>query len=104
MSLHDRRDLTQAPRGAALDEADCEAAFILREAQALGIRVRTDGSELLALMPVQVPRETRLWFETKLYEYKAKVIEVIQRDNAGGYREVDVAMALHTAPRKRGNA
>jgi hypothetical protein len=58
------------------------AAFILREAQLMGIRVGTDGNELVMIAPMRVPRETRLWFETKLYEYKAEIIDFIQRENA----------------------
>lgn len=58
------------------------AAFILAEAQALGIKVATNGSELLALIPVQVPGDVRRWFEAKLYEHQAAVITAIQRERA----------------------
>jgi hypothetical protein len=60
------------------------AAFILRETQLLGIRVGTDGSELIMIAPVAMPRTTRLWFENKIVEYRADVIAVIQRENAAG--------------------
>jgi hypothetical protein len=60
------------------------AAFILRETQLMGIRVGTDGSELIMIAPVAMPRTTRLWFENKIVEYRADVIAVIQRENAAG--------------------
>jgi hypothetical protein len=60
------------------------AEFVLREALALGIRVGTDGSELVMVAPMRVPRETRRWFETRLEEHRAEVIEVIQK-NAGRF-------------------
>jgi len=60
------------------------ATVILDEATALGIRIgaNADGSELAILAPMRVPRETRRWFETRLEEHRAEVIEVIQK-NAG---------------------
>ena len=60
------------------------AAFILRECLALNVRVGTDGSELIMIAPVAMPRTTRLWFENKIVEYRADVIAVIQRENAAG--------------------
>ena len=60
------------------------AEFVLREALALGIRVGTDGSELVMVAPMRVPRETRRWFETRLEEHRAEVIEAIQK-NAGRF-------------------
>lgn len=80
MSLHDRRDLTQAARGAVT----AKAAFILDEATALGIHVGTDGTELVMLVPAKVPYETQKWFSTKLYEFREQIIDIIQRENAGG--------------------
>ena len=79
MSIHDERNIAQAARGVVT------ARFILDEAAALGIRVGTDGNELLMVAPLRVPREARRWFETKLDEYKAEVIDFIQRENAGGW-------------------
>jgi len=78
MSLHDRRDLTQAARGAVT----AKAAFILDEATALGIHVGTDGTELVMLAPMRVPREVRVWFEKKIDEYRAEIIDFIRRENA----------------------
>jgi hypothetical protein len=66
---------------------DCESArFILDEATALGIRVGAsdDGSEFVMVAPMRVPRETRRWFETRLEEHRAEVIEIIQK-NAGRF-------------------
>ena len=58
------------------------ARFILEEATALGIRIGTDGTELVMLAPMRVPRETRRWFEIKLDEFGAEIIDFIQRENA----------------------
>ena len=75
MSIHDERNIAQAPRGVVT------ARFILDEAATLGIRVGTDGNELLMLAPVRV-NETQKWFATKLDEFRAEIIAVIQRENA----------------------
>jgi len=58
------------------------AAFILDEATALGIRIATDGDELIMLVPLRVPRETRRWFEIQLHEFRAEVVNIILRKNA----------------------
>ena len=63
-------------------DAYCEVAFILREAQALGIRVGTDGTELVMLAPMRVPREVRRQLELALDEYREEVIDLIQRENS----------------------
>jgi hypothetical protein len=80
MSIPDQRELTQAPRG------DVTARFILAEARALGIRIGAapDGSDWVMLVPRSVPRETRVWFARKLKEFRAEVIDLILRENAGG--------------------
>jgi len=64
-------------------KAYCQAVFVLREAQALGIAVGTDGTELVMLAPMRVPREVRRQFERALDKYAAEIIAVIQRENAG---------------------
>jgi hypothetical protein len=69
----DRR-LTQAARAAVT------ARFILDEATALGIRVGTDGDEVILVAPMRVPRETRRWFETQLAQHGAEVIAIIMAD------------------------
>jgi hypothetical protein len=58
------------------------AMFILDEATALDIHVGTDGSELVMLTPLRVPRDVRRWFEAELEKYRADVIEIIQQQNA----------------------
>jgi len=60
------------------------AAFILREAAAAGIKVGTDGDEIVMLAPMRVPGDVRRWFERKLYEYREAVIAIIVLENAGG--------------------
>jgi hypothetical protein len=63
-------------------KVDCEAASILAEALALGIRVGTNGAELLMIAPLKVPREVHVQFEIALNKFRAEVIEIIQRENA----------------------
>jgi hypothetical protein len=58
------------------------ARFILEEATALGIHVGTDGSKLIMIAPLKMPREDRVWFETQLNEFRRDVITIIQ--NGGG--------------------
>ena len=55
---------------------------LLEEALTLGIRVGTDGTDLIMHVPKQVPTETREWFYRQIYEFKAEVIEVIRRETA----------------------
>ena len=76
--LPDVRRLTQAPRAAVT------ARFIPDEATALGIRVGcdADGSELILVAPMRVPRAVRVQFEAALNEFRAEVIEIIRRENA----------------------
>jgi hypothetical protein len=64
------------------DAMTAKVMFILDEATALGIRVGTDGRELVMLAPLRVPRETRRWFEAALDQHRGEVIKVIQRENA----------------------
>ena len=58
---------------------------LLEEALTLGIRVGTDGTDLIMHVPKQVPTETREWFYRQLYELKPQVIALIQRENAGRF-------------------
>jgi hypothetical protein len=37
---------------------------------------------LILVAPMRVPRDLRRWFETRLDELRAEVIEVIRRENA----------------------
>jgi len=59
------------------------ARSVLDKALALGIRVGVapDGSEIVLLAPMRVPRETRRWFEIQLDEFRAEVINIILREN-----------------------
>jgi hypothetical protein len=66
-----------------LSRATATAEAILHEALALGIRVGTDGDELVLIAPMRVPREVRCWFEAKLDELRTEVIAIIQ-ENAEG--------------------
>jgi hypothetical protein len=76
MSIQDRRDLAQA------DRLGAEARLILTEASALGIRISTDGDDLVMLASVRVPGETRRGFERKLEEHRAEVINLIMAEAA----------------------
>jgi hypothetical protein len=60
------------------------ATVILNEATALGIRVGTDGSELVMVAPMRVRARRADGFETRLEEHRAEVIEFIQK-NAGRF-------------------
>jgi hypothetical protein len=51
--------------------------FILTEAAGLGIKIGTDGTELLMIAPLRVPRKVRTWFEAALNQHKAAVIDII---------------------------
>jgi hypothetical protein len=57
---------------------------LLDEALELGIRVGVapEGSEIILVAPLKVPYETRRWFEKKIDEFRAEVIDIIQRENA----------------------
>jgi len=62
--------------------ATLAATIILDTARALGIHVgcALDGSELLMVAPLRVPREVRRWFEYWLDEFRDEVIGIIQRE------------------------
>ena len=53
------------------------ARFILAEAEALGMSVGTNGTELLLSAPLRIPRESRRTFEDALQAYRAEVIEIV---------------------------
>jgi hypothetical protein len=57
------------------------AAFILREAAALGISVGTDGAELVMLAPLRISFTRRRIFEIALEEYRAEIIAHIEAEN-----------------------
>jgi hypothetical protein len=58
------------------------AAFILAEALKLGIRIGTNGDELLMVAPLRVPGESRRTFEDALETYRAEIIAHIIAENA----------------------
>ena len=62
--------------------ARAEAArFILAEAEALGIRIGTNGTDdLVMLAPLRIPRASRRTFEAALEEYRAEIIEIVWRE------------------------
>jgi hypothetical protein len=53
------------------------AAFILREAAALGIRVGTDGTEVIMLAPLRIPYACRRAIEDAIFAHKLEIIEHI---------------------------
>ena len=57
------------------------AAFILREASALGIRVGTDGTELIAAMPLKLPTDIRHAFERAINRHRQEIITQIMREH-----------------------
>jgi len=57
------------------------AAFLLREARALDIRVGTNGEELVMLAPMKIPRATRRTLEIALDDYRQEVIALIMAEN-----------------------
>jgi len=61
-----------------------EAAFILAEADNLGIKIATDGAELIVIETPRLPFETSKWFTTQLYEFRELVIELINTQQNGG--------------------
>ena len=67
-------------------KAYCQAVFVLREAQALGIAVGTDGTELVMLAPMRVPRDFRRWFEHWLNQFRDEVVDIVLRENAARTR------------------
>jgi hypothetical protein len=56
------------------------AAFILREAAALGMAVGTNGEELVMHAPLRVPHVVRRTFEDTLERYRSEIIEIILRE------------------------
>ena len=79
MSLPDDQGLTQAAPNATL-----AATAILHAALGLGIKVGSDGDEIVALMPLCLSRDVRRWFEIWLNNFRDEVIAVIQAQNPGG--------------------
>jgi hypothetical protein len=60
------------------------AELLLRDALVAGIRVGVapDGSEVILVAPLRVPRELRCQFEAAIEKYRPEVIAVIMAENA----------------------
>jgi hypothetical protein len=58
------------------------AAFILHEAEALGIAVGTDGYELAMILPMRIPTATRRDFKDAIDNYQDEIIAHILAENA----------------------
>jgi hypothetical protein len=54
------------------------AKFILAEARAAGIRVGTDGTEVV----LRIPFASRRTFEIAVDEHRTEIIEIIMAENA----------------------
>jgi hypothetical protein len=76
MSIHDQSHIAQA-------NAAIAATAILNKALELGIYVDVapDGSELILVAPLSLPRRTRRWFRIWLDNFKPEVIDLIRREN-----------------------
>jgi hypothetical protein len=53
------------------------AEFILREALAAGIRIGTDGTEVVMLAPLKIPIASRRTFETAIHAHQDEIITLI---------------------------
>ena len=59
-----------------------EAQFILREAAAAGIKVGTDGTELVMVAPLKMPWEFRRSFERAIEAHQTEIIALIMAENS----------------------
>jgi hypothetical protein len=76
MSLPDDHRLTQAARDGAV------AAILLSLANALAVKVGTDGVDVITVAKATVPIEVGLWIHTELCKHKHAVIAIIEADVA----------------------
>jgi hypothetical protein len=53
------------------------AAFILREAAALGMAVGTDGCDLIIAPPRHMPRESYFSFQRAIIAYRNEIIDLV---------------------------
>ena len=67
--------------GTSASKAHCEAMLILRQAQALGIGIATDGVEVITVAP-GVPLELSNWLHVELAKRAPAVIAIIEDKNA----------------------
>jgi hypothetical protein len=70
-----RENNTSSPRRAIRRES--AALFLLREALALGIRIGSNGDDVLMSAPLRIPRERRLSFEAAIQEYWHEIVALI---------------------------
>jgi hypothetical protein len=56
------------------------ARFILAECTKLGIRVGTDGTELVIGPPRGMPRETYFSFQRAIAAHRDEIIEIVWRE------------------------
>jgi hypothetical protein len=75
MPIHDDQELTQAARDEAV------AAFLLSEAKNLGVRVGTDGENLVTVTTRRIPAATIIALEHELVRHKQAVIAAIVAEN-----------------------
>ena len=60
-----------------------EAQFILREAAAAGLKIGTDGTELVMVAPLKMPWDCRRSFERAIEAHQAEIIALIMAENSG---------------------
>jgi len=63
------------------NKAHC-AEFILREAAAAGIKIATDGVELILFKPREMSRESWFSFERAIIALREEIIALIEQENA----------------------
>jgi hypothetical protein len=54
------------------------AELVLREARKRGLRIGTDGDEIVLYAPLATPRPIIFWFERWLGELRVECIQIIQ--------------------------
>jgi hypothetical protein len=60
------------------------ARFILAESAALGIRVGTDGCDLIIAPPRHMPRDSYFSFQRAILEHHDEVIEILLQEELNG--------------------
>jgi hypothetical protein len=58
------------------------AELLLRDALVAGIRVGSNGEDIILVAPLRVPCELRCQFEAAIEKYRSEVIAVIMAENA----------------------
>jgi hypothetical protein len=59
-----------------------EAQFILREAAAAGLKIGTDGTEVIMVAPLRMAWECRRSFERAIEAHQAEIIALIMAENS----------------------